>query len=154
MRPMITLPLLLALAACQPQDPAGAPAPAPADAPATPATPPAPAPAALAPAFQGDLDLRGTEPFWALEIRAGGLKLSRPDHSDVTAPNPGGQMAGDKANWTTTVGGQPLVVTLSAAACSDGMSDLTYPLTAEVKLGERVLKGCASKTSEAPRETP
>ena len=63
-------------------------------------------------------------------------------------------MTGDTATWTATAGGQALAITLSAASCSDGMSALTYPLTAEVKLGETVLKGCAAKTTEAPREAP
>ena len=40
--------------------------------------------------------------------------------------------------------GQALSVTLIETACSDGMSDRTYPLTARVEIGAEVLNGCAA----------
>jgi len=128
----------LILGACAPQAPDGSDAPAPADA------PPA--------AFSGDLDARGTEPFWALEIRARQITLRRPDHPAQMAANPGLKMSGDKAVWTTKTGETPLTVTLSAEPCSDGMSDLKYPYAAEVVLGGETLKGCAGRTLDMPKE--
>jgi uncharacterized membrane protein len=141
------------LAACQPRNDAGAPASEPATAPepvvATPApavgTPgPAPGPALLDPAFAVDLDARGTEPFWAVEIRAGTLTLKRPDQADVTVEHAGATSVNGAAAWASGSGAAGMKVTLRKAACSDGMSDRAYPMTAEVSLGAETLKGCAA----------
>lgn len=138
----------VALTACQPQAPDGSVAQPPADAPA-----PAPAPAAALPAaFQGDLDAHGTEPFWAVKIREGQIEFSTPE-ANIAFPNKGGVVDGGKAVWESADGPRPIKVTLSEqAGCSDGMSDLTYPLAAEVVLGGTTYKGCAVKTAEKPRE--
>ena len=133
------IPLTLAalgLAACQPQaddgTPATEPASAPAQAPAA-AKPPVPA------AFRVDLDARGTEPFWSLQIRKKSLVLQRPDASKLTLPNDGPFMENGKVTWAEG----KLVAFFTEAACSDGMSDKTYPFTAEVQAGQDTYKGCA-----------
>ena len=152
-RPLLVLSLLSGVAACQPQAPDGAPAPPPADAPAviapapTGPAPTAPSPASLPAELSGDLDARGTEPFWAVSIRKGQLVLTRPDHPDVKAAAASARMEGNKAVWTAQFDGKPLVVGIWAQACSDGMSDRDYRLTAEVEVGAVTLKGCAAKTA-------
>lgn len=149
MKRLLPIAAALLLGACQPQAPDGTPAQAPADAPpTTPATAPE-----LPDAFMGDLDLLGTEPFWGIQIRETQISFSTPEPSDAAAaPNKGGAMQGDKAVWESVLGDKPLKITLGVAQCSDGMSDMTYPLTAEVVVGERTYKGCAVKTAEKPRE--
>lgn len=151
---MKRLPLSIAAAilvsACQPQAPDGSRAQPPADAPAptTPATAPE-----LPDAFKGDLDVLGTEPFWGLQIRETQISFSTPEPSDAaTGPNKGGVMQGASAVWESQLGDKPLKIVLVEAECSDGMSDLKYPLTAAVVVGDRTLKGCAVKTAERPRE--
>lgn len=148
MRAVLLALAAVALTACQPQAPDGSVAQPPADAPA-----PAPAPAAALPAaFQGDLDAHGTEPFWAVKIREGQIEFSTPE-ANIAFPNKGGVVDGGKAVWESADGPRPIKVTLSEqAGCSDGMSDLTYPLAAEVVLGGTTYKGCAVKTAEKPRE--
>lgn len=147
---LITAAAALLLAACQPQAPDGSVAQPPADAP-PPAAAPAPA-AALPAAFQGDLDAHGTEPFWAVKIREGQIEFSTPE-ANIAFPNKGGVVDGGKVVWESVDGPRPIKVTLSEqAGCSDGMSDLTYPLAAEVALGGTTYKGCAVKTAEKPRE--
>lgn len=138
---------LLMLAACSPQAPDGAAAPPPADAPATP-----PAAAPIPEEFSGDMDARGTEPFWGLQIRDTQITLQRPDHPVLVGPNPGLVMKDGKAVWETQAGTNRLVATLSLAACSDGMSDLKYAYAAEVVLGGETLKGCAGKADAMPKE--
>jgi uncharacterized membrane protein len=135
MRLAPALLLALGLAACKPaaEEPAPAPPPAP---------PEAAAPAAPRP-IQGDLNALGTEPFWALEIRATTLKFTRPDAPDIVTPNPGPRLDPSKAVWPA----QGLVVTLTEGQCSDGMSDRTYPFFAEVTAGIDMFKGCATKAS-------
>jgi uncharacterized membrane protein len=104
---------------------------------------PASAPAA-APGFDfsGDFDLRGTEPFWALTIRADALALTRVDGDPFNAPNAGPQVEGDTALWD----GGPLHVTLRRETCSDGMSDRVYAFAATVEVKDTVmLKGCGER---------
>jgi len=129
------------LAACTPKGDDGSPALEPADAPTAAATAPPGG-------FAGAIDARGTEPFWALEIRSGGIKLQRPDHPDLTAPNPGPQAQGDAATWGAA--GDPLQVTLGKTACSDGMSDRLYPMAATVQACRETLRGCAAPAESAP----
>lgn len=103
--------------------------------------------------FDGDLDARGTEPFWGLKIRADGLTISRPGAEDIRAPNPGLVEADDTAVWTTTLDGQPLIVTITDnGPCSDGMSDLRYPFVAQMVIGTETLTGCAFRTGEPPAQ--
>lgn len=112
-----------------------------------------PRPEAEAPSpFTGELDARGTEPFWALKIRGDALTLSRPGQTDASAGNPGPTVEGDTAVWNATLDGQPLIVTLSRPAgdCSDGMSDLSYPYEAQVVIGSEILRGCAFQTQRPP----
>jgi uncharacterized membrane protein len=140
----------LALAACQPQAPDGSLAQPPADAPPLPAEP-APPPATPA-AFQGDIDAHGTEPFWAVEIRQTQISFKTPEAS-IVFPAGGMAVADGAAVWESTAGDKSIKITLrEQPGCSDGMSDLKYPLAAEVALGGTTYKGCAAKTSEKPRE--
>jgi uncharacterized membrane protein len=142
-RPVLARLALLALGACQPAAPQDRPTPAPA------APPPAPA------AYAGDFDVRGTEPFWAVEIREGGLTLQRPGRPPAAGANPGPRTSGGGAVWSTTVDGQALAVTLREdAACSDGMSDRAYPYAAVVVFGSETWRGCAARPAPAPRARP
>lgn len=147
MRASLPLAVFLLLAACQPQSPDGKPAPPPADAP--PATPP--------PVTSIDISkpitARGTEPFWALTIDGKALRLTRPDHPDLVAEAPGAALSEGRAIWIARAAdGRQMTVTLYASTCSDGMSDLKYPMSAEVVMLNEELRGCAAKTAELPRE--
>ena len=91
------------------------------------------------------LRVLGTEPFWAVEITPAGLTYSGVDRPEQKAANPGPALQGTVAVWTAeTEAKAPLVVTLTATDCSDGMSDRTYPLTARVEIGAETLTGCAA----------
>jgi uncharacterized membrane protein len=137
-RKTLALSLLL-LAACQQE--------APVQAPASKA-----APKTAVSDFSGDIDARGTEPFWAVKIRGTQLTLSRPDQPDLVAQAPGAAIRPGTAAWTAkTPEGATLKVTLYVSPCSDGMSDLRYPMAAEVALAGVTYSGCAAKTAQMPR---
>jgi uncharacterized membrane protein len=142
----------LVLAACQPQAPDGSPASAPADAPAAAASPEASSVAVAATPYDPPLSARGTEPFWALEVAEQTLTLTRPDAEPLAMANPGMRMEGQKATWDALSAGARLYIVAEVKPCSDGMSDLSYPLTIEVRTGDLSLKGCGAKTAEMPRE--
>jgi uncharacterized membrane protein len=147
MRLALVLPVALFLGACRPSHDGGAPATEPAS---PPASAPGPVAAPLDPAFAGDLDAKGTEPFWAVQIRKETLTLARPDHADLTAPHGRPQVRDGATVWSGGFGRAALKVTLRKANCSDGMSDRTYPLAAEVEVGDETLKGCAAPASVNP----
>jgi uncharacterized membrane protein len=141
------LPLLCALllAACQPQAPEDGATPTPAA--------PAVEPMSSVSDFGGPITARGTEPFWAVSIDGTRLTLTRPDRPAATFEAPGAAIQPGKAVWDAKAAdGAAMRVTLYVSTCSDGMSDLSYPLTAEVEVGSETLRGCAAKTTELPRE--
>jgi uncharacterized membrane protein len=122
----------------------------PASAPAEPAGAPADAPARVLGGVNLDEPLRlvGTEPFWGLDADGDTLRLSGADRKEQVAPDKGPVLSGDTAVWTSrTADGAALKVTLVAKACSDGMSDRSYPLTATVEIGGETLKGCGASAA-------
>lgn len=142
MRKTLVLSLLL-LSACQQEV-----------TPTKPPPPPLPRTATVTD-FSGDIDARGAEPFWAVKIRGTQLTLSRPDFPDLVAQAPGAVIQPGSGVWTgKTVDGATLNVTLYVSPCSDGMSDLRYPMSAEVTLDRTTYTGCAAKTAQMPRERP
>jgi len=94
------------------------------------------------------VSLTGTEPFWGIKITPEGITLSRPDTADTRFMPADFVVNGKRA----TLESGDLTITLTAKACSDGMSDRGYPLTAEVDTGSETLHGCAASTPpEAPK---
>ncbi|RDJ11464.1 hypothetical protein [Rhizobium grahamii] len=100
-------------------------------------------PTAPAADFAGDLNALGTEPFWAITIRADGLTFSRPGVEDSKNANPGPVVEHDRATWTIADGPAPFKLTLTKGECSDGMSDRHYTLNAVLVFGEKTMYGCA-----------
>jgi uncharacterized membrane protein len=153
MRHALLITAAILLSGCQPQAPDGSVAQPPADAPAVVEAAPAPAPAAALPAaFQGDLVAHGTEPFWGVKIRGNQIEFSTPE-ANIAFPNKGAAVVDGAVVWENADGPRPIKITLrEQAGCSDGMSDLKYPLAAEVALGGTTYKGCAARTAEQPKE--
>lgn len=138
----------LTLAACERPEPDPAPAAqTPAEAPPPTATPPA-----LPAELQGDIEGRGTEPFWAVKVIGGQITLERAGHPPLTAPAAPARAEGEGAVWEAPGANPPLRVTARVQpGCSDGMSDLSYPLAVEVVVGGETLKGCGAPAGELPR---
>lgn len=135
MRAAAPIAIALMLAACE--APMGSTEQAP---------PPADAPVTVGPDYSGDFDALGTEPFWNVKVRAGGMTLARPDQPEVATANPGVRVDGEQGVFDATVGEQRLVLRLTPGDCSDGMSDRRYGYAAEVWIDGETLRGCADKT--------
>ena len=144
MKRSLAILALLALTACQPQDPTGAPAPPPAD---------APAPVTMSD-FSQPMTAVGTEPFWSVRVEGTRFTLSRPGEPDMVAEAPGAAIKPGQAQWfATAADGRTLAVTFYVSACSDGMSERAFPMTAEVTLdGSSAMYGCAIKSAEMAPE--
>lgn len=85
----------------------------------------------------------GTEPFWGGEIRGDTLRYSTPE-------DPDGQTIAVKRfagmnglGFSGTLDGAAFDMTVTPGACSDGMSDRTYPFTVTLRLGDDLRTGCA-----------
>ncbi|MES2445155.1 MAG: META domain-containing protein [Pseudomonadota bacterium] len=80
----------------------------------------------------------GTEPFWSLTIDARTMKFEAPGARSVTVPTPkvihgfAGEIYQTRRIGVNTV----------HKACSDGMSDRTYPDTVQVTVDGRRYEGC------------
>lgn len=134
---LLALPLLVALAACSPgtgeTGAGGAPIPGDAD-----STQPYDGIAA-----DEVLRLIGTEPFWGGTVGAGRLTYTTPENpeGDTIAVE---RFAGRGGiSFSGTLGGQALEMAVTPAACSDGMSDRTYPFTVTLRIGGETRNGCA-----------
>jgi uncharacterized membrane protein len=160
--PSSLIAVAVLLAACSPEAPGGGEALPPADAPPAAAQAPGePQPTtAIDPAapFRRDFALRGTEPFWALDVKGTTLMLTRPDQPVLTAANARLAASSGKAIWTAQATGPAgeitVIATVSAGECSDGMSDRAYPYIAEVKVGEVLLKGCGISAEDLAKAPP
>jgi len=81
----------------------------------------------------------GNEPSWKLEVRESGIVLTRPGHAEArhayTAPRREGTAA------TYEFG--DLVLVLNEKRCVDTMAGSRFSYSAQLKLGEQTLEGCA-----------
>jgi uncharacterized membrane protein len=86
----------------------------------------------------------GTEPFWNARVEGRCVTYSNPDDQKGTrvwtrfTPAPGG------GTWSGSLGGRRFELKVAPKrGCSDGMSDRSYALAAELDLGGKRLSGCA-----------
>ena len=104
--------------------------------------------------FAPPLRLVGTEPFWAARVDGRTVVLSGADRPTLTAriidsriSAAGGAYAAEAGSGA---GYTAMTVSFDAEACSDGMSDRTYPLKATVVVSRdpdrpaETLRGCAA----------
>ena len=89
----------------------------------------------------------GTEPFWSLEVAGG-------DAPDIQLALDMGERPLRVAGATRLPGregfrgiandGSEVELRIVESACSDGMSDMDYPATVELKVGPDTLRGCGA----------
>ena len=85
----------------------------------------------------------GTEPFWSATFAPGTLTWSSPE-------NPAGERVSarridqnGKAMVTAVVSGLSMRLEVHREVCSDGMSDVVYPLMVTLDLNGELRRGCA-----------
>ncbi len=100
----------------------------------------------------------GNEPFWNVRITSREILYRDPEHQDgyrfpPVAPVEEGDARVYRARRDILAddpGPRTLELRIRQGACSDGMSDRQYPMTAALKIGDRTLTGCAWYRPDAP----
>lgn len=85
----------------------------------------------------------GTEPFWGGEARAAQLTWTTPERPEGVTIAASRFAGRGGLSISGTLDGAPLLLAITPARCSDGMSDRSYPFAVSVQMGEQELKGCA-----------
>ena len=96
-----------------------------------------------------ELQALGNEPFWSVQITRDAIVYSDPEHQGAGSirfpyAQPSGR-AGGLVFETSRPDSSPrsLRVLIHTRECSDGMSDLRYLYTSQVRLDSLELRGCA-----------
>lgn len=85
----------------------------------------------------------GTEPFWGGDVTGDRLTWTTPEKIDGVTTRVTRFAGRGGLGFTGTLDGRPLTMTVTPGACSDGMSDRSYPFTVSVQLGQDpLLTGC------------
>ena len=87
--------------------------------------------------------MTGTEPFWGGEISADEANYTTPENQDGTRFAVSRFAGNNGMGVTGEIEGRSFDLTVTPGACSDGMSDRTYPYTATLRLGDDTRFGCA-----------
>lgn len=123
---------------------------------------------AQGPAFQSDEDNEswtgytgsGTEPFWQLTIDEDAITFEHFEMFETSAPRTRAYDLFDATAFQTrieTVSGEyapenlnrrDMVVIVRAHACTDGMSDRTYPQMVNIFMGDQYYSGCGGDPAE------
>ena len=138
----------LVLAACSPQPEAtpsvaAAPEAEPAASALPTVSPTASATMEQALRIPANLRALGTEPFWSAKIANGRMIYSTPESPDGATFPVSRKPAGDGVVFTGVIDGKPIELEVSAARCSDGMSDTIYPFAVVRRIGPDIQRGCA-----------
>lgn len=87
--------------------------------------------------------ITGTEPFWGGTIDGGQLTWTTPENIDGTTVRVERFAGRGGLSFSGELDGRQIDIAITPGACSDGMSDRTYPFNATVQLGDQSLSGCA-----------
>lgn len=106
----------------------------------------APTFAGIAPGEQ--VDVTGTEPFWGARITGDRILYSTPETPagvEIAAT----RFAGNSGlSFSGALDGSTFDLMITPGACSDGMSDRTYPFVATLRIAGETRRGCAWSQSQ------
>jgi len=99
-------------------------------------------------AMGGGLNAGGETPLWALQIRAKKVMFTSQEIAAVTFMTEGPQAAPNGGAWTGEAAGRPFRAVITAQACRDEATGLTYPFSAEVQALGLTYRGCAAREGQ------
>ncbi|MFV0456204.1 MAG: COG3650 family protein [Pseudomonas sp.] len=89
------------------------------------------------------LAAHGNEPGWSLRVTREGMLLERMDHSPLALPYLEEQLPGGQTHFSSEANGQQIGLWVAPQRCVDDSSGAVSHLTAELRLGDDVFRGCA-----------
>ena len=99
------------------------------------------------------LHFTGTEPFWGGEVSGATLTYSTPEDQDGTEIAVERFAGRGGLSFGGQLGNGAFEMLVTPLACSDGMSDRTYPFTVTLQVGGETRNGCGW-TEAQPFEGP
>lgn len=100
-------------------------------------------PPKLARPIPASLTALGTEPFWSAKVAGGRMTYTTPETPDGATFPVKRRASEDGVVFTGAIDGKPIELEVSAATCSDGMSDTVYPFAVVRRIGPDIQRGCA-----------
>ena len=85
----------------------------------------------------------GTEPFWNALVSGGDMQYSQPDDPDGQTVAVSRFAGRGGVSFSGRLQDQDLVLAVTDARCTDGMSERSYPFTATLRIGDVLQSGCA-----------
>jgi putative lipoprotein len=93
---------------------------------------------------RSSLRASGQEPGWSVLVSSRGLVLDRPGQEPLALPYLEEQLPEGRLNLSSEANGQRLELWVAPQRCVDSMSGTVQHLSAELRLNDEVLRGCAS----------
>ena len=88
------------------------------------------------------LRFSGTEPFWGGTVTGTALTYTTPENPDGAAITVERFAGRGGLSFSGMLDGTAFEMMVTPLACSDGMSDRTYPFTVTLKIGQELRNGC------------
>lgn len=85
----------------------------------------------------------GNEPGWSVMVNAQGLLLERPGKPALVVPYVVESVPGGSSSYSTEANGEKLELWVAPARCVNSMSGAVSQMSAELRLDNQVLRGCA-----------
>jgi putative lipoprotein len=89
------------------------------------------------------LGARGHEPGWSVRITTEGMLLERPDQAPLAVPYLEEQLPGGQTSFSSEANSQRLDLWVAPQRCVDSATGSVSHLTAELRLDDQTLRGCA-----------
>lgn len=102
---------------------------------------------------QETLRFTGTEPFWGGTVTGTTLTYTTPDKPEGVTIQVQRFAGNNGLGFTGKLGDGSFDMAVTKSACSDGMSDRTYPFTVTLRLAGEARNGCGW-TDKTPFEGP